>query len=200
MDFLIVAGVCFVIWKLLDSNSAKQETEQMVTRTTVITEKNGIREVQITTTERFASTSSSSQTTRNPPKHQVYGGNSTGKIEKDITGQSTRVVHDQPVESHPKTEKSWDSPRRISQSETAIKYCPKCMMQKSPSQFRKNSKTNDGLTKWCAFCLDVQERSEEQKYKICPNCGKNRRITSFYSSLKHRDGLTKWCKYCLRDR
>lgn len=74
------------------------------------------------------------------------------------------------------------------------KLCKKCKIQKSFSEFRLNSNTEDGYTKYCNTCMD--SKSDKDVYLRCPKCGKNRRKTSFFKSKKANRKYSKWCKYC----
>lgn len=79
----------------------------------------------------------------------------------------------------------------------SFKDCPKCERSLPSSDFRPNHNTQDGLTKWCASCLD-SSRKTTAHLKFCPKCGKNRQLRNFYKSKKNADGYTKWCKFCLK--
>ncbi|MFL0806718.1 MAG: hypothetical protein K6L60_05470 [Oceanobacter sp.] len=197
MEALVVIAVCIVIWKLLDSNKSKQEVRHMATRTTVVTDRNGVRETQATTIERFETSDFQSRTATAPDAEypQSPSAHHRRRVERDVTPQVEKRVD--PVVNMSRYYQRQAAAKAIP-DQNRMKSCPKCGALKSVSEFRQNSKAEDGLTKWCSHCLNNQGREKKSQYKTCPNCGKNRKTTSFYSSSKRLDGLTKWCKYCLR--
>lgn len=79
------------------------------------------------------------------------------------------------------------------------KICPNCGNNLDFSSFRSSSKNADGLTKWCAQCLDQPRDLKPSNKKQCPHCKKTRLKTSFYKNSKQPDGLTKWCRTCMND-
>ncbi|HHT7764644.1 TPA: hypothetical protein ACT2GW_002316, partial [Pasteurella multocida] len=84
----------------------------------------------------------------------------------------------------------------------STKECPACKRIQPLTEFNQNSKQPDGLTKWCAKCLDegAPMPHNVSGTKICEKCGQNRRKASFYPSSKYTDGLSKWCKFCLDNK
>lgn len=75
------------------------------------------------------------------------------------------------------------------------KKCPRCGRSSPYSVFKNSQKYDDGLTKWCAECLEAPRDTPKQKY--CPKCKKRRMKTNFYKNGNRWDGLTAWCKACM---
>jgi len=75
------------------------------------------------------------------------------------------------------------------------KNCLNCNEFKNVKEFRANSKTDDGYTKWCYDCIKPKENTNSS-LKKCSNCKNMRKKTSFFETTKRSDGLTKWCKFC----
>lgn len=84
---------------------------------------------------------------------------------------------------------------QISAPPAQVKTCGGCAKTLSHARFRANSNQPDGLTQWCATCLD--QRRESGPYKVCSRCKQRRMKSSFPKNSKRPDGLTKWCKFCL---
>ncbi|MBK3088032.1 hypothetical protein ACJXUT_16450 [Enterobacter hormaechei subsp. xiangfangensis] len=74
------------------------------------------------------------------------------------------------------------------------KQCTRCRVNLTYDKFRKSSKHPDGLTIWCASCLDGPKNTRHTKW--CPICNVRRKRTSFYSNAQNADGLMAWCKTC----
>lgn len=75
------------------------------------------------------------------------------------------------------------------------KKCPRCGRSSPYVVFKSSQKYDDGLTKWCAECLEAPKDTPKQKY--CPKCKKRRMKTNFYKNSNRWDGLTAWCKICM---
>jgi len=99
-----------------------------------------------------------------------------------------------------------------------IKRCTKCKNWKIDSEFRKDSKTKDGLRYWCKDCeraytrkrykkkgkgLKQYYRYEEchrvvdgVKQKRCRRCKSWKTESEFYKNRSCKDGLQVRCKAC----
>ncbi|WP_176691694.1 hypothetical protein [Superficieibacter electus] len=75
-----------------------------------------------------------------------------------------------------------------------LKQCTRCRINLPYDKFRKSSKNADGLTIWCASCLDGPRNTRHMKW--CPMCNVRRKRTSFYPNKQNADGLMAWCKTC----
>ncbi|HHG1430449.1 TPA: hypothetical protein ACPULS_001106 [Escherichia coli] len=112
----------------------------------------------------------------------------------DISSQSSKKAPQAvsepariPSVSPPKEE----SANRVS---SGRKQCLRCRINLPYDKFRKSSKNPDGLTKWCARCLDGPKNTRHMKW--CPICNVRRKRTSFYPNNQNADGLMAWCKTC----
>ncbi|ECJ2531404.1 hypothetical protein FNI52_07990 [Salmonella enterica subsp. salamae] len=74
------------------------------------------------------------------------------------------------------------------------KQCTRCRINLPHDKFRRSSKNPDGLTIWCASCLDGPKNTRHMKW--CPICNVRRKRTSFYPNASNADGLMAWCKIC----
>jgi len=75
------------------------------------------------------------------------------------------------------------------------KACKNCGKLKCGKDFYKSSRNEDGLTTWCAACLD-KLKEPQSRYKKCKKCGQNREKWNFFKSENQSDGLSVWCKPC----
>lgn len=98
-----------------------------------------------------------------------------------------------------------------------MKTCGRCHVEKSSTDFYRNKRERDGLTRYCRTCVLAQQAQarldagmkprvplprtgrrydvpEGQKY--CPHCKIVKARTEFYPAKSSVDGLFGWCKDC----
>ncbi len=195
--FWIVVGVVVVIFFLINQNKTKISDRTVIRQTDTIKTETG--EVRIERTKTVEGTQT--QYTKAPSVQAKPGDAYNNAVieayqkrmadnrqEKLITHQTPRVLlQESPVAKAP-----------IAQENTkkfSSKKCPGCNRNLSFDRFRKSTKHDDGMTKWCVDCLSSPR--DNGPYKTCPHCHRRRMKTSFYKNSNQPDGLTKWCKECM---
>lgn len=201
--FLIVCGVIFVFW-WINNNSSKTTTKTVIRETSEIKTQTGK-----ISTERIHEYEDREISIKDRPKFRPQQPRNYVPLERqslerplDVLPRDIEQEYEERIrfsglvkgreplliEHEPQAQLKINSPTH--------KRCPNCGKNLPLSSFRKSSKHEDGLTKWCANCLNhpVDHNSHT---KVCPKCGQNRLKSSFAKNSNRPDGLAKWCKYCM---
>lgn len=204
MEILILLGVAWLIWIFFIDGNKKSIEDKTTVETTRTIEIDGVKQVikrktVLTNNQRNAGDPTKNLDVSNlgiiePTEREGY---LQQKLNESLKQQQVLEQKINQLQQLPKpTYKQQELPFKDLDT-NSLKQCSKCLAAKPIDAFRPNHNQPDGLTKWCASCLDSQQ-PQPPNMKICPKCKQNRRKSSFYKSSKYPDGLTKWCKYCLR--
>jgi len=86
------------------------------------------------------------------------------------------------------------------------KYCGKCSLKKSLSEFSKNKSKVDNLQTNCRKCQSIMHNiyGNAVKPKIieqtCSECGKTKSINMFFKKRQSKYGIRNECKRCTQDK
>ena len=213
MEILLLIAVCFVIWKVIDSNSKKQEIKDKTHTTTVIKERVGNTVVERTIVEE---TKINITDTTTKPRSELYplaSNNEPGL--KTITRSDAAIIDarnkalkqasstanfSKPISSEVISSSSDPvALKTISSDGVRNKKCTKCLKTYVLNRFSVSNKSSnpDGYSKWCLNCLnEPRQEKNSSRYKVCKKCKNRREKWNFYNSPKTEDGLSVWCKPC----
>lgn len=190
MELLLVIGVIALLYYFLSNRKREKITHEITRVQTFKDGKNSyLQQAKTTITEE----KTSSVTNRAHCKTIKSPSNITSSINSHCRANNTQndVVRTQKKLSTLNTNRG-----SLNKPELSKKLCKNCKTQKQLSEFRLNSNTEDGYTKYCNTCMDSKPR--KNIYLRCPKCGKNRKKSSFFESKKVGREYSKWCKFCHR--
>ena len=93
------------------------------------------------------------------------------------------------------------------------KYCSRCNIKKSITEFYKCKKTKDGLNYWCKNCMEKIKKKNKEKLlqdhikfqeehpierKKCCCCKEVKEIKEFGKCKDYKDGFDFYCKSCTK--
>ncbi|MBM3061465.1 hypothetical protein GF718_09025 [Citrobacter braakii] len=214
--FWIVVGVVAVIIFIISQNRTKTSNRTVIRQEKTIKTDDGEIKIQRTqvvdsTTTQYHRADNAPDVSANPKYDQsVIEAYSRKPIEavKEISpsqpqpftsalpsGVSQRPAYhgNFPGDNKP-TPTPTPTPTEDKTSSNGKKQCTRCRINLPYDKFRRSSKNPDGLTIWCASCLDGPKNTRHTKW--CPICNVRRKRTSFYSNAQNADGLMAWCKTC----
>lgn len=83
------------------------------------------------------------------------------------------------------------------------KVCSSCGLEKSQSEFHRDSISVDGCTVYCKQCVKEKDILRRQKApvvtsetKVCRDCKKNLPLDAFYKNAYGTQGRSAYCKNC----
>lgn len=207
--FWIVVGVVVVVLFVISQNRTRITNRTVVTRDRKIKTEDGEIRIQQTQVIDSASTQYTRPNSLNHESHGEYDKAVIDEYNHQISQQKViesipperqastlaqpqrleKVINPQPEISAPQV-----SSEATRTTHSGSKICTRCSRNLSYDKYRKSSKNPDGLTIWCAHCLDGPKNTQHTKW--CPVCEIRRKRTSFYKNANNRDGLMSWCKSC----